>query len=103
MLITHKDRVRKLVKKDPDLLEMLLEETASKPRRGATPPDFAEMKHKTVVCLSGVNVVLLQKMIRDTENKNKFTKVTKSVILNRMMEYYLKNHTTKPSRKMGEP
>lgn len=100
---SHKDTVVNLVKKEPDLLKMLLEETEPQYRTGPVTPDFADKKHKTVVYLSGVNVILLKKMVQDSKKNNEFTKVTKSVILNRMMEYYLESHPNKKSRKIDEP
>jgi len=99
-LTNHRQLVKKLIKSEPDLIEMLDEKSEWECRTGPVTPDFAEGKHKSIVYLSGYNVVLLKKMVRDELKADPCTKVSKSTIINRMVEYFLDNNTNAKSRKM---
>lgn len=96
----HKQRVEKMIKRERDLVELITQKTTQKFTNGPRKPHYAEGKHKSVVYLSGTNIVLLKKMVRDEKKADPWTKVTKSVILNRMVEYFLENHTNAKSRKI---
>jgi len=98
--MTHRKHVTRIIKNDKDLRELLAEKAEPEHRTGPVTPDYAEKKHKNVIYLSGTNVVLLKKMVRDEEKADPYTKVTKSVIVNRMVEYFLENHKNAKSRKM---
>ena len=97
---THKQRVKNIIKREGDLVELLNQKTSQKFTNGPRKPDYAEGKHKSIMYLTGTNVVLLKKMVRDEQKADPRTKVTKSAIVNRMMEYFLENHTNTKSRKI---
>lgn len=96
----HKTKVSRMVKDDPELLDLLNSVHEPQFRSGPATPAYAERKHKHVVYLSGVNEILLKKMVQDEQKADSCTKVTKSVIVNHMIEYFLENHTNAKSRKM---
>jgi len=99
----HDSKVMCMIRNEPDLLKIILQAADEEHRTGPKTPPYAEGKHKSIVYLSGTNVVLLKKMVRDEKKADCNTKVTRSVIINHMIEYYLENHTTKESRKIIKP
>jgi len=98
----HVDRVKRLVRREPDLLETLIQPYKPTFKQGPRKPPYAEAKQKSVVNMTGANIILLKKMVRDELKADSCTKVTKSLIVNYMMEYYLENHTDAKSRKMQD-
>jgi len=89
---THKERVAELVITDKELIEMLFVPAIKQVRTGPKTPAFAEKKHKTAVYLSGTNTIFLKHLVKLSKENDDEAK-TKSMILNSMMEYCLKNNS----------
>lgn len=88
---THKERVAELVHTDEDLITKLFEPAPKVIRTGPSKLPYAEGKQKSIIYLSGTNLILLDKMLR-LANQGIMTKrkgkETKSSILNRIFEEY---------------
>lgn len=89
---THKERVAELVITDKELIETLFVPATKQIRTGPKTPAFADKKHKTIVYLSGTNTIFLKHLVKLSKENDQEAK-SKSVILNNMMEYCLKNNS----------
>ncbi len=94
---THKENVAEFVHSDEDLLNKLFEpapEETEEIRTGPITPPFAEGKQKSIIYLSGINLILIDKMMRlanEGIKTKKKGKETKSSIINRVIENTFKN------------
>lgn len=92
---THKERIAEFIYLDENLLAQLFEPGPNEFRTGPSTPAFAEKKQKSIIYLTGANLILLDKIMSlankgiKTERKGK---ETKSSILNRIIENCFKNN-----------
>ena len=91
----HIFRVATIIRDQPEQLQKLFEAAPPDTRKGGhgpRQPEYSIAKHKQAVYLSGANVLLLQEMVRKAKMifpDKKDNKITKSAILNRMIEDWL--------------
>ncbi len=86
---THKERVAEFIHSDEDLLNKLFEPAPVVIRTGPSKPSFGDGKQKSIIYLSGTNVILLDKMMliaNEGIKTKKKGKETKSSIINRIIE-----------------
>ena len=95
--ITHRERVAQLVSQDIELMQKLFEPAVdTRTAGGPAKPPYANRKHKQSCHLTGTNIILLMKLVKDAEVKAKEegapNKVSKSSIINDMIEYWMEHH-----------
>ena len=95
-IITHRERVAELISNESELLTRLFEAPIDTRKRGNGPakPSYANRKLKTICYLSGANIILLEKLVKNAQEKmpeGQKSKETKSAIINRMIEYWLEH------------
>jgi len=89
MAQTHKERVAQLVVTETDLIEELFKapEESGLVRTGPRKTPYADNKHKTIIYLTGTNVILLEKFARMTN----IDKNVKSAIVNKIIESFVEH------------
>lgn len=90
-LIEYYQLVTDLIANDPDLLKELVQAVPpNNNKQGPKMPPFAIARHKEVVFLSGINKVLLKKLVLISK-ENKSSK-SKSDIVNEIFQFWVENN-----------
>ena len=95
---THRERVAQLVSQDIELMQKLFEPAVDTRIAGNGPakPPYAQGRHKQSCHLTGTNIILLMKLVKNAEAKAKeegvTNKLSKSVLINDMIEFWMEHH-----------